>query len=107
MMKYKRNMDDSSKTCACVEVLFTKAIDLRFTLPLNLALMFKKGKAELCNSDGHINAYGSDYGIKERGDYIIWKEEDGTKKYYKLADFERDEDRDEWDKANIWIDEEN
>jgi hypothetical protein len=47
-----------------------------------------------------------EYGIEEPGTYMIWEEEDGTKKSYKLKNYSREEFDDEYGMKKITLDDE-
>ena len=53
-----------------------------FTLPHDLAKLYVENKASL-DRGPH-----TDYGCMDHGVYLIWTEDDGTQKSYKINDFD-------------------
>ena len=72
--------------------------DITFTCPLEIAELYKTLKEDY-NRFVDIEevktlpswSYYREYGIEEPGTYMIWDEEDGTKKCYKLEDYSSEE----------------
>jgi len=65
-----------------------------FTLPHNLAKLYMEGIAML-DRGPH-----TDFGAMEYGVYLIWKEDDGTPKSYKINDFDYVRDWTYWKENN-------
>ena len=99
----------ASLTRVTVEESHKVYTDITFTCPLEIAELYKTLKEDY-NRFVDIEevkelpswSYYREYGIEEPGTYMIWDEEDGTKKFYKLEDYCRDDvDTAEWEMDDI------
>ena len=84
-------------TRVTVEESYTACTDITFTCPLEIAELYKTLREDYDRDvdieEVHVvSTYDRKYGIEEPGTYMIWEEEDGTKKCYKLEDYYRDRD---------------
>jgi len=80
--------------------------DITFTCPLEIAELYRSLKEDYNRFVDIVDiedwSYFREYGMEEPGTYMIWNEEDGTKKYYKLEDYCRDDvDTAEWEVDSI------
>ncbi len=97
----------SALTQVTVEECHKVYTDITFTCPLEIAELYKTLKE---NSRRFVDIeevkevwnFHREYGIEEPGNYMIWDEEDGTKKCYKLEDYCRElVDTAEWEIDDI------
>jgi len=82
-------------TRVTVEESYKVYDEVSFTCPPEIAELYKTLREDY-DRDVEIEEvikvwdYHREYGIEEPGTYMIWEEEDGTKKCYKLEDYYRD-----------------
>ena len=87
----------ASLTRVTVEESYTVCNEVSFTCPLEIAELYKTLREDY-DRDVEIEEvikvwdYHREYGIEEPGNYMIWDEEDGTKKCYKLQNYNIEED---------------
>ena len=88
----------ASLTRVTVEESHKVYTDITFTCPLEIAELYKTLREDYNRYVDIVEvkeqlpswSYYREYGIEEPGTYMIWEEEDGTKKCYKLEDYYRD-----------------
>ena len=97
----------ASLTRVTVEESYKVYNEVSFTCPLEIAELYKTLKEDYDRDVDieeviKVSTYDRQYGIEEPGTYMIWDEEDGTKKFYKLEDYCRDDvDTAEWEMDDI------
>ena len=96
----------SALTRVTVEESHKVYTDITFTCPLEIAELYRSLKEDYNRFVDIVDIeeciFYREYGIKEPGTYMIWDEEDGTKKCYKLEDYCRDDvDTAEWEVDSI------
>ena len=97
----------ASLTRVTVEESYKVYDEVSFTCPPEIAELYKTLKEDY-NRFVEIQEvikvwnFHREYGIEEPGNYMIWDEEDGTKKCYKLEDYCRElVDTAEWEIDDI------
>jgi hypothetical protein len=96
---------------ALTHVTVFKSVKVRtevtFECPREIAELFKT-KSETCERVDifvvkKVFDFVREYGIEEPGTYMIWEEEDGTKKSYKLKNYYSSDEYDEYEIDNITL----
>ena len=82
-------------TRVTVEESYKVYDEVSFTCPPEIAELYKTLREDYDRNVEIekvmiVSKYDREYGIEEPGTYMVWDEEDGTKKCYKLKDFYRD-----------------
>jgi len=82
-------------TRVTVEESYKVYDEVSFTCPPEIAELYKTLKEDYnrfvdIEEVIVVSTYDRKYGIEEPGTYMIWEEEDGTKRCYKLEDYYRD-----------------
>lgn len=96
----------SALTRVAIEESITVYTDVTFKCPREIAELYKTLSEGLTSRVDieevkKVSDFDREYGIEEPGTYMIWEEEDGTKKNYKVKNYSREE----VDSANYEIDE--
>lgn len=85
---------------ALTRVIVSKKVevltDVHFSCPLEIAELYKtlnedSGRFVDIEEVKEVWNFHREYGIEEPGNYMIWDEEDGTKKCYKLENYSSDD----------------
>lgn len=84
----------SALTRVTVQQSYSVVTDIVFDCPLEIAELYKElnecGNFVDIEEVDDIWNYHREHGIEEPGTYMIWEEDDGTKKSYKLKNYSID-----------------